>query len=299
MPKPSPSSSTRLATPHPVSPVAGRPAEGPAPTFSWTPVPNADAYRLQIASEADFADLYFDAPVENHTALTVYDALPADGSTCYWRVRAEDEGDAGPWSGVAHFTAAPDADVPASDVEAVDDTARVSVSSPRALPTPSSPIEDAPVDGQSAVFEWEPAAAAAGYQIQIARTTDFDDPVVDLTLDRTTSLTLYGMLPEDESTFHWRLRALLPGQRTSKWSRAASFTTATDLAVQRHRAAQEEAKQEAREQEQIEAPQTAVERAEAESPVLSARTSGGFSAVVAYIMVLSFLATLFLIARAV
>jgi hypothetical protein len=155
------------------------------------------------------------------------------------------------------------------------------------------------VDGQSAVFEWEPAPAASGYQIQVAPSEDFASCTANLTLDRTTSLTLYGMLPENGSTFYWRLRTLLPGQRSSEWSDPAELTAATDEDVRSHQAEREQKALQIQEQEETEDRLRAAERAEAESPVLTARTSGRFSAFMAYLMVLSFLATLFLIARVV
>lgn len=300
----------RLDAPQPVSPVAGRAVEGRSPTFSWLAVPGADAYRLQIAPEADFEATHLDTTVDDATEITVYDALPDDGSTCYWRVRAlageqsgdqsgeasdeavSDDPDSGPWSGVAHFAAHPD------DAQIAAEAAAEQDASPTA-PTPTRPVDGAPADGQSADFQWDAAPAASGYQVQVAASKDFDAPVVDLTLDRTTSLTLYGMLPDDGSTFHWRVRALLPGRRTSPWSDAARFTAATDDDVLSHQAELEIREQEALERQQLEERHTAAQRAETESPVRSAQTSGWAAIGMAYFTVLTFLATLYLIAQAV
>lgn len=295
--------SPTTARPQPVQPVAGRGVNAQDAEFSWTAVPDADQYELQIAPGADFETLYFDASVEDHTTITVYDALPDDDRTCYWRVRAEVQGAWTDWSGVAHFAAGhSEAEQAAREARSAQTPASASAKDADA-PAPVKPVDEAPVDGQAAVLEWDPAPDAAGYHIQVARPDAFASPIVDLTLDRTASLTLYQMLPEDGSTYQWRVRALKSGGRTGTWSAPATFTAASDEDVISYEAEQQQrAAAEAEEEANanaLESVRAAEKRAEAESPVLTARTSSTFALTLGWIMVLSFAVTVFLIAQAV
>jgi len=288
---PSSASPDRLVAPQPLRPVAGRSTEARETEFEWTQLPEVDGYELEVAPEADFAEHFLQAEVDAHTVLTVTDVLPEDGSTCYWRVRARRGGRFGPWSGVAHFVASPDA-VTAS--ASVTETAGTSPG-----PKPTAPTGGAPVDGQSAVFEWTLHEGASGYHIQVAPNATFSDPAIDLTVDRTTTLTLYGLLPTDGSSFYWRIQSLRGDEEPSGWSAAAELTAATDEDVITYQAEQKAKAERLQEEKTAVAKQTAAERAEAESPALTGETPAWLSMAMAYIMVLSFLATLFLITRAV
>lgn len=293
MPSPSTASPDRLVAPQPLRPVAGRPTDARETEFVWTQLPEVDGYELEVAPEADFDAPCVRAGVDGHTALTVADALPDDGSTCYWRVRARRGDRQGPWSGVAHFIAAPDAATAAAQSDAPS-SGRMRATGPE----PTTPTDGAPVDGQSAVFRWTPDDDASGYHLQVAPEPDFASPTVDLTVDRTTTLTLYGLLPTDGSSLHWRIQALHADQGVSGWSPPARLTAATDDDVITYQAEQEAAAEREEEEQAALAKQTAAERAEAESPALSGQTPAWLSIAMAYVMVLSFLATLFLITRA-
>ncbi len=277
----------RLVAPDPLRPVGGSPVSGSDAPFAWTAVPDADCYELEAAVEADFADPGVQFTVEDRTAIT--DAFPDDGSTWYWRVRAHAAAGPGPWSGVAHFTAVPDAAAHA---------ARPAADAGPSGPQPVTPVSGAPVDGQSAVFEWTLDETASAFRLQVARAPAFDAPAVDVAVDPTTTLTLYGLLPDDESTFYWRIQAERADAPPSPWSDPARLTAATDEAVVSHQAEQEARRAKAREQKEALAKRTAAATAEAESPALHGQTPAWMSIAMAYVMVLSFLATLFLITRA-
>ena len=67
------------------------------PQFSWTPIPGADSYQLEINDDQNFSKTKIccsDTIIS--TTYTPTKLLPAD--TYYWRVRAEDpNGNFGPW----------------------------------------------------------------------------------------------------------------------------------------------------------------------------------------------------------
>ncbi len=90
----------------PLQPAGGVPADSAALVLSWSPKPGARNYRVQVAAEERFERLMFDAPVGARTDVTLYDLLPENGRTFYWRVSAQpDHGDAA-WSEAARFKSA-------------------------------------------------------------------------------------------------------------------------------------------------------------------------------------------------
>ena len=293
-PKPSISPSataTRSPVPQPVTPVAGTEIEARTAEFTWTSVPEATAYDLQIAQEADFAETYFDSGVGDNTSLSVYDVLPEDGSTCYWRVRAVlPEGPAA-WSGVAHFVASPD--------EIVEQAQASLKQQQEDVPAPTTPVDGAPVDGHAATFEWMPLPGVDGYEIQVAPTSEFETLVANVPVRDTNVLTLYSMLPENGVTFFWRVRGVLRNGRLTEWSAPSEFTAATDEDVIDFEAEQERLEKSRAEQEAMERAENAAARAEADSPVLASKTSSTFAYSVAYLMILTFAATIYLIYTAV
>ena len=274
MPTPTPyqeSPAATLPVPCPTQPVAGRPVETDAPVFDWTPVPDATGYRLQVARSEAFEVLHYDETTERGAALPLDSLLPEDATTAYWRVRAEgaDE-ERSEWSAPAHFA------VPSADPEAEGGAIRVD-----APPVPLQPeaTRDTPVDVSAVPFSWEGIPEASGYQLQIDTTEGFDDASVDLTVDQTTSVTLYDLLSPEAETFYWRIRPLFRVADPGPWSDPVPFTAAPPT------------------QEEDLAPEAADPQANARAagPVVHARTSGTFSLVVSLLVVLSFLATIALI----
>ena len=91
-----------MPVPTPTHPVAGRSVASDTPTFDWTPVPDADTYRLQLAASDAFETLYYDDTVDGPTSLALDDVLPDDVDTVVWRVRVETAGEMA-WSTTARF----------------------------------------------------------------------------------------------------------------------------------------------------------------------------------------------------
>ena len=132
------SSSTVKTIPTPLHPTAGDTLQNDAPAFSWSDVDGATAYHLQVAPTDAFETLLFDSSVGNHTSLTVYDAVPQDGGTYYWRVRAETTGGPTAWSTPASFTA--------GESIAAKAASQATQPAPSDAPTIREPTEGAPVD---------------------------------------------------------------------------------------------------------------------------------------------------------
>lgn len=261
-----------LPVPCPTQPVAGRPVETDAPVFNWTSVPDATRYRVQIAPTAAFDTLHYDEETERGAALPLDHMLPDEGTAVYWRVRAEgpDE-ERSAWSAPAHFAVA------SATSETGEGAIRVD-----APPVPIQPegTRDTPVDRSAVPFSWEGIPEASGYHLQVGPTENFDDPSVDFTVDQTTSVTLYDVLPQEVTSFYWRVRPLFRDAGAGPWSRPVPFTVsppATDAEDRAPEAADPQAS------------------ARAAGPVTHARTSGAFSLFVSLLVVLSFVATILLI----
>jgi len=86
--------------PQPASPASG--AEFPTGDIplSWRPYANAAAYEVEVAVDAEFADVIYAVTTADTTAT-----VPADrDAVCRWRVRARDDGDrTSPWSDAWSF----------------------------------------------------------------------------------------------------------------------------------------------------------------------------------------------------
>ena len=274
--------STRL--PAPQRPVGDGTVDSPTPTLAWSAVPDATAYRVQVARTTDFSAPLVDvSAAADEPSVTVPASLPTDGSTCYWRVRAETDAVETDWGPVAPFS---------SPAEVATDEA----------PQPMQPVDGAPVDGSAAIFTWSPPQQAARYEIQVAPEPDFQTIVVGLSVEPSTSLTLYDALPTDGRTLHWRLRAQRRDDTCTPWSAPATLTAATDEAVRAHESATAPTEEELATHQRTHAMQTPSEQnsptTDAGAPVQTASTSSMATLMWAGIVVVSFVATLLLILRA-
>jgi len=89
--------------PRPQTPTDGQAVDGRMAEFHWSAYPGAGTYRLQISRRETFDTLHVDFTVDETTVTELSGLLPIDGSTWYWRVRAEDAGSE--WSDPAAFVA--------------------------------------------------------------------------------------------------------------------------------------------------------------------------------------------------
>lgn len=280
-PRPDVPSST-LPAPQPTHPVAGRPVTADAPEFRWTAVPDAAGYRLQLAASADFEECYYDERVDGPTTVPLADVLPAEADTVVWRVRAGTSSEA-PWCGPASFTVAPPDDR--------EEDAQFLVDAP---PVPIRPIQGDAVDAEAATFTWEGVPEASGYHVQVGPSPDVGDPIVDLTLDQTTSLTLFGELPREREGLYWRVRALFPNNTAGPWSRSSGFGTDPDVepdvpVEDEHQAPDDET------DPPDESAPSVKRSAVAAGPAQEARTSGTMAVVAISLLVVSFVLTILLI----
>lgn len=202
---------TTAPVPQPTHPVAEQTVEEGPVSFDWTPFANVSTYRLQVGLDEVFDTVYHDEVVDRPTRLSVSELVPEEETSIVWRVRAEDDGGS-PWSSPARFSV--------GAAEAPGGRFLVNAS-----PVPLHPIGGEVVDANAAAFKWESVPEASGYRLQVGRPDALDDPILNLTLDQITSLTLFDLLPAEASPLHWRVRALFPNETEGPWSGTAVFGT--------------------------------------------------------------------------
>jgi hypothetical protein len=94
---------------HP-EPTHDAPVDQSAVPFSWEGIPEASGYQLQVTRTEDFADPDVDLTVDQITSFTLYEVLPEEAATYYWRIRPLFRvADPGPWSSPVAFAVAPSA----------------------------------------------------------------------------------------------------------------------------------------------------------------------------------------------
>jgi len=269
-PRPDVSTST-LPAPQPTHPVAGRTIAESTSEFRWTAVPDADTYRLQLAASDSFTTVYYDETVDGPTTVDLDAVLPEEAGTVVWRVRAVSEATEAPWSVAASFTSA-DA--------APDDTGQFLVNAP---PVPLRPIDGDAVDADGATLTWEGVPEAGGYRVQVDSEKGFDDPSVDLTLDRATTLTLFEELPDGAASLYWRVRALFPNDTEGPWSETVRFGTDPEVEGRADEPAAADAEG---------ADESIRTSAVAAGPAGEAHTSNGMALAFIAVLVVSFLLTI-------
>ncbi len=91
-----------------------------------------------------------------------------------------------------------------------------------------SPDQSAVVDGSVVEFEWL-AHNNRPIELQLARSSDFVG-AESVRLDHATSMTLYDVLPQDGSTYYWRVRSVNTDGPGS-WSEVGSFISGRESQV--------------------------------------------------------------------
>jgi subtilisin-like proprotein convertase family protein len=86
----------------PLTPTTGN-RVGPRPRFTWAPVPNATAYEVQIASDANFNTVLLTQAAITTTSFTATSLNLITGSTYYWRVRGISACATAPYSDITAF----------------------------------------------------------------------------------------------------------------------------------------------------------------------------------------------------
>lgn len=179
------------------------------PLFTWSDIPGAGQYQLQVSRDQQFAD-------SSTESMTVFglgtwwndsQGSPLTSGTWYWRVRPID--DAG---NSLTYNAPPQSFV---------------INPP--APTPSAPANGATVIA-SPELSWNPVNGACSYDVQVSDSSTF--PAADggsggsIPDGANTAQTAYvptGSLVTHAGTWYWRVRAELCNTDTGAWSDTQTF----------------------------------------------------------------------------
>ncbi len=192
----------------PSAPVLSSPADGAvdvstSPTLLWCPSAGALSYRVQVSTSSGFATTVLD---RSGLGSTSTDATGLAGGTLYyWRAAASGSGGTSAWSPSWRFTtvAAP--------------------TSPPPAPTLYFPRNGATGVSTSPTLQWNAAAGATSYRLQVSTAWDFRTTVVDRSGIASASAPVSGLAAG--SVYYWRVSAA-NSAGSSAWSAAWSFTTA-------------------------------------------------------------------------
>lgn len=167
----------------------------------WATTDNpADSYHLQVSTDSLFGRLAVDVAGITGTERIVTGL--AYSETYYWRVNASNRVGTGPWSPFWRFS--------------------TRAGSPRA-PSPTIPADAATGLPLTPLFAWIPGGGEDSFTLQVALTSNFASPVVNVTGITDTSYTVSS--PLQGSTVHyWRVRAV-NASGSSSWTTVRSFTT--------------------------------------------------------------------------
>jgi hypothetical protein len=173
------------------------------PTLSWNPVTGADFYRIQVSTSNTFTTNVVDVTGINGTGYSVPSGILFNNMTYYWRVDANNNGGASPWSDIWAFSTIPAPPVPPTQLLPANNATNVSV-------TPT--------------IDWTDSPGAATYHLQVSLNSSFTANVIDdITITSSQYLVPSGIL-SGTTTYYWRVSGINvagEGAFTGAWQ----FTT--------------------------------------------------------------------------
>ena len=163
--------------------------------LSWTAVPGASHYRLQLASDSEFHAFLQDAEL---TDPEVDLPSPADGT--YWlRVRAIDE----------------------IGLEGHDAVRSFLQHQLPAAPSVVGPLTGANIIGESTIFSWNEPGAGVHYRVQVAKDADFNQMFFERDTGEVTHVNL-DHVPSGQ--YFWRVSATDDRGQSGDWSTVQKYT---------------------------------------------------------------------------
>ncbi|MGY0613135.1 FecR domain-containing protein [Luteimonas sp. A501] len=148
--------------------------------LAWAPLPGARGYRLQASSHDDFRTLLQDVRVDAAAARLDVQAA----GTVHVRVRGIDE----------------------RGLEGLDAVRVLQIAAQPGPPFTVSPGVDSEVAGPRPRLRWTASEGAASYRVQVARTADFSDLLVDR--EEVTAVELRTPVELEPDTYYWRIGAV-------------------------------------------------------------------------------------------
>jgi hypothetical protein len=186
-----------------VSPANGATGVPLTPTLDWDDAVNADAYQVQVAIDSTFNMLIVDESGLTSSSYDIPSGLLNNGSTLYWRVRASNKAGTSNFSSAFSFT---------------------TIQAAPSVPVLTSPINGATGQPLSLDLDWDDAANAETYQVQVDTDSLFTSPVIDVSDITSSVFTINPGILENLTTYYWRVSAQNKAGN-SGYSEPFSFTT--------------------------------------------------------------------------
>ncbi|MFQ6088963.1 MAG: carboxypeptidase regulatory-like domain-containing protein [Candidatus Methanofastidiosia archaeon] len=179
------------------------------PIFYWYENTNygESSYKIQIAVSSSFTTPIIDSTVSvipggqlfSYNLNTQGESL-ADG-TYYWRVKMATTSGAH-WSDIWSFL--------------------INTQSLQS-PTLQSPADGSILNDSTPLLSWSSVSGANKYNLQVAPTTDFGSPTINLE----TNANSYQTSQLNDGTYYWRVRAINPDNLPGEWSTIWAFSIDT------------------------------------------------------------------------
>lgn len=193
------------------------------PLFSWTPVPGASYYKVEISKQIGFSPIY----ESGDTANTFYTPKKFEAGTFYWRVTPYDgNGKAGQASGTFSFVSNPNSLAPHQVYPLYYYTPDTYTFFPGIT---TKPHEDR--TASLPIFMWHRVLLQAGdanrgevypeaYRLQVSTKATFSPIVwtVDTENLSATPTSANPFTPAANTDYYWRVRPLVGGVEVGAWS---------------------------------------------------------------------------------
>ncbi len=191
----------------PLAPVLVFPGNGSVnviitPVLTWTAVPGANSYRVEVARDSLFTNIV--TGVGNIT--TVNYVVPVSvlsyGTKYYWRVNATNNNGTGSWSAIWNFTTV----------------------SPPAAPQLLSPPNGSDSVVLTPTLDWENVAAASSYRVTVAIDSAFNSVILDIGNLTSSLYSIPSVYLTYSTRYYWKVNAS-NNIGAGPWSATWNFTT--------------------------------------------------------------------------
>lgn len=191
------------AAPNLISPSNGATGVSTTPTMTWSSVPSAISYHLQISQSSQFTSLVYDQPGIISTSHTIPTGNLVGQTQYFWRVSAVNAGGEGPYQNPFNFTTG--------------------------IGVPAAPFLLAPANNSTGVsrtpvLDWSSVPNATSYRVQVSTDSNFATTVVNSVTGSSSQYTVPSGILSYGTLYYWRSNAT-NASGTGPWSQTWKFTT--------------------------------------------------------------------------
>ena len=194
----SPAAAQAPGPPALISPADGGFVPGTEILFFWNPVGGIISYDLEISKFSNFSSRLNNVTYYPMTPSMSVPGFLNDGTQYYWRVRAVNASGESSWVIRSFYNCA----------------------SPPSGPELSYPGDASHTPDSPLIFMWKASGGAVKYHLQVSKQNNFAN--LDINENNYPSLQFIASLPNDGTTYYWRVRAL-NAANLGNWSAVRSF----------------------------------------------------------------------------